>query len=324
MLISDLFRAILVFFVFYLFSIDYFSLFLIGILTFSIESFSSLFYPSRDSFIPHLVEKEKLSHANGLIQVSWQLATLLGPALAGILLKYINVINLFSIDGLTFLISFLFLFMIRKKEETFGVIGNPLNSIKEALNYSIKDPLISLLVLITLLDNLILMGPAVVGIPIYVKNILNKDISYYAFLQAALAGGAIIGAPMIIYLGKRFSFSKLLIYGIFLDGITYLPLFFIKKFEYALITIFIHSIFIPMVTVSRTTLIQSYVPSKFQGKVISLFQFAVIGGAGISTLLTGFIAKRISIDWIFLFMSLMAASTAIPGFFSSSIKNYKN
>lgn len=72
-------------------------------------------------------------------------------------------------------------------------------------------------------------------------------------LESAFAGGAILGAPLIIFLGKKFSFSKLLIVGIFFDGITYLPLFFIKKFELALILIFFHSIFIPMITVSRTT-----------------------------------------------------------------------
>lgn len=324
MLSSDLIRFFLVMMVFYLLYNDFFSLFLIGLLTFLIESFSACFYPSRDALIPQLVEKEKLSHANGLIQVSWQLASLIGPALAGVLLNYIKVIDLFSIDAITFLISFLFLFFVRREKNYKREIESPLNSFLEGLKYALKDPLIGLLLIITLLNNLILMGPAVVGIPIYVKNILEKEVFHYAFLQSAFAGGAIIGAPLIIYLGKRFSFSKLLIFGIFLDGITYLPLFFIKNFYLALFAIFFHSIFIPMITVSRTTIIQSYVPEKYWGRVMSLFQFAVIGGAGISSLLTGIIAKYLEINWIFLFMSLLASSCAIPGIFSKSIKKYKN
>jgi len=324
MLSSDFIRFLLVMLVFYLFSKDIFSLILIGIITFTIESFSSIFYPSRDSLIPQLVPKEKLSHANGLIQVSWQLASLLGPAFAGILLNYINIVKLFSIDGITFLISFLFLFTIRKEKKVQKTSENPFLSLKEGLKYSFKDPLIRIILIITFLDNLILMGPAVVGVPIYVKNILKKEVFHYAFLESAFAGGAIFGAPLIIYLGKKYSFSKLLMVGIFLDGITYLPLFFIKNFELALITIFIHSIFIPMVTVSRTTLIQSYVPEKYWGRVVGLFQFAVIGGAGFSSILTGILAKYFGMNWIFLIISILAASTAIPGFLSKAVKSYKN
>lgn len=324
MLSSDFLRFLLVFLVYYLLSKDLFSLFVIGLITFSIESFSALFYPSRDALIPHLVEREKLSHANGLIQVSWQLASLLGPALAGVLLNYLRIIDLFSIDALTFLLSFLLILLIKNEKIFKEKKESALKSFKEGIKYAFKDPLIRIILIITFLNNLILMGPAVVGMPIYVKNILQKEVFHYAFLEAAFAGGAIIGAPLIIYLGKRFSFSKLLLLGIFLDGITYLPLFFIKNFPWALLTIFFHSIFIPMVTVSRTTVIQSYVPEKYLGRVISLFQFAVIGGAGISSILTGYLAKYIPINWIFLIISIAASSCAIPGLFSKSIKNYKN
>lgn len=324
MLTSDFIRFILVMLVFYFFSKDIFSLILIGIITFTIESFSSIFYPSRDSLIPQLVPKEKLSHANGLIQVSWQLASLLGPAFAGILLNYIKVIDLFSIDAMTFLISFLFIFNIKKEKREEKNLENVFLSFKEGLKYAFKDSLIRIILVITFLDNLILMGPAVVGVPIYVKNILKKEVFHYAFLESAFAGGAIFGAPLIIYLGKKYSFSKLLMIGIFLDGITYLPLFFIKNFELALITIFLHSIFIPMVTVSRTTLIQSHVPEKYWGRVLGLFQFAVIGGAGISSIITGIIAKYFEMNWIFLFISILAASTAIPGFLSKAVRSYRN
>lgn len=324
MLLSDGARFVLVMLIFYILSKNYFSLILIGIITFSIESFSACFYPSRDALIPQLVPKEKLSHANGLIQVSWQVASLIGPAFAGILLRYLKTVNLFSIDAITFLISFLLIFFIKKEASIKENPENPYNSFKEGFKYAMKDPLIRIILIITFLNNLILMGPAVVGVPIFVKNILKKEVFHYAFLESAFAGGAIIGAPLIIYLGKKFSFSKLLVLGIFLDGITYLPFFFIKNFEMALFAIFFHSIFIPMITVSRTTLIQSYVPEKYWGRVISLFQFAVIGGAGISSLITGFIAKYFQINWIFLFMSILASSCAIPGFISKSIREYKN
>lgn len=324
MLASDLIRFLLVMLLFYFLSKNFFSLIFIGLITFSIESISAIFYPSRDALVPKLVEKEKLSHANGLIQVSWQLASLLGPAIAGILLKHIDIVNLFSIDGMTFLISFLLLFFIKNDKVGEVKNSNTLDSLKEVFLYSIKDPLIRIIFIITFLNNLILMGPAVVGIPIYVKNILHKEVYHYAFLESAFAGGAILGAPLIIFLGKKFSFSKLLMVGIFFDGITYLPLFFIKKFEFALILIFFHSIFIPMITVSRTTLIQSYVPENYCGRILGLFQFAVIGGAGISSLATGLIANYFKINWIFLFMSILAASISLPGFLSKSIRNYKN
>jgi MFS family permease len=188
------------------------------------------------------------------------------------------------------------------------------------VRYVATDPLMRIIVIVTALDNLILMGPAIVGIPIYVKEVLQLDAAHYAWVQAALAGGIFIGAPLMAVFGKKAPLGKILLIGVVLDGLTYLPLFFVRTFWATVLTIFIHSFFIPMITVSRATLIQRCAPSEFQGRVFSIVQMCVVGGTALSSILTGLLAEKVSMPWIYLGMALLAASTALPGFLSKAIR----
>jgi len=121
-----------------------------------------------------------------------------------------------------------------------------------------------------------------VGVPIYVKEVLKLDVAHYAWVQAALAGGVFVGAPLIAVFGRKLPLGRILLIGVVCDGLTYLPLFFVRTFPATVVTIFFHSFFIPMITVSRATLIQRYAPVELQGRVFSIIQLCVVGGTALS------------------------------------------
>ncbi|HPR64037.1 MAG TPA: MFS transporter [Thermoanaerobaculia bacterium] len=322
MLTADLVRFFLVLTIPILYSLGFLTIPILAVITFFVAGFASLFYPGRDAYITELASEEDLSHVNALIQTSWQLAVLLGPALAAILLPHTGVIHLFTADSLTYLLSFTAILLLKPlrpfQADRTGSSGT-MKDMTEGISYVLRDPRIRVVILITALNNLILMGPAIVGIPIFVRDVLKLDAIHYAWTEAALAGGVIIGAPLMAYFGKRLHLGRALLWGVFLDGITYLPLFFIRSFTWTMIAIFFHSIFIPLVTVTRTTLIQVYVPDRLRGRVFSIILMCVIGGSAISSALTGILSEWIPIPRVFLGMSLLAASCALPGIFSPAL-----
>ena len=322
MISSDAVRLLLVACIPVLYALDAISILVLALLTFLIESFSAVFYPARDALLPDLASSEDLPHANALIQTSWQLAVLLGPALAALLLPWVGLRHLFTFDAFTFLISMLAIAGIHLARPPPGrpPPAKPWREMLGGVRYVATDPLMRIIVIVTALDNLILMGPAIVGIPIYVKEVLKLDAAHYAWMQAALAGGIFIGAPLMAVFGKKAPLGKILLIGVVLDGLTYLPLFFARTFWATVLTIFIHSFFIPMITVSRATLIQRCAPPEFQGRVFSIVQICVVGGTALSSILTGLIAEKVSMPWIYLGMALLAASTALPGFLSKAIR----
>lgn len=298
----------------------------LGIITFAVASCAAVFNPARDALVPRLTESRALPHANALIQTSWQLAILLGPAVAAIMLSAVGIIHLFSFDAVTYLISLVAIVAIGRTLPSRRVVGgeqrhSAFTQLREGLSYVAKNPMMRMLILITGIDNLILMGPAIVGSPILVREGLGlDDPRAYAWLQAALAGGMLIGAPFMATVGRRLPLGKTVMVGIVLDGLTFAPFFFVTTLHAAIMVLFVHSFFIPLITVSRTTLVQRYVPKGLHGRMFSVIGVCVIGGTAVSSALTGLAAEYIPIQKIYLIAGLGAAATALPGFFSRALR----
>ena len=323
---ADLLRAVLVMAIPAAAGTSLFTPAYLAVVTFAVASCAAVFYPARDALLPDLVEHKDLPHANALIQTSWQLAILLGPVVAGIMLPLTGIIHLFTFDAFTFLISLVAIVAIGK-----GVVvrtapvsrlaPSPTMQLREGLSYIARNPLMRMLVFITAIDNLILMGPAIVGPPILVREVLKlDDPRAYAWVQASLAGGMLVGAPFMAVFGKRLPLGKTALWGVVLDGLTYAPLFFVNSLYGVMAVIFVHSFFIPLITVSRTTLIQHRVPAELHGRMFAVISVCVVGGTALSAALTGLAAEVVPIQTIYLVIGLAAAATATPGFLLPGLK----
>jgi len=291
MLIADGWRAVVILFIPVMYWLGWLSPLLLGINAFAIAIAATFFNPARDSFIPQIVPKEGLLRANSLIQTSWQSSLLIGPLFAGLLIHHFGNINLFSFDSIAYLLSFLAILFIRpSKLQTQKQPSHTsgLADIKEGLRYVAKHPVILPLLLITVLDNLFIMGPAIVGTPVFVKQELGLGADAYAIVMGCYAVGMLFGTALLILYGKRFRNGQILLVGMILDGFTFIPLYFVENlWQTGLVTI-IHSIAIPFLTVTRAALIQRIVPSHMTGRIFSLVNLAVVGVSAVSAGISGF------------------------------------
>jgi len=326
MIIADAVRALLVLAIPLAHRLDALSPALLVVVTFCVATCAAAFNPARDALVPRLAAPSELPHVNALIQTSWQVAILLGPAVAGLLLSFTDVIHLFSFDAVTYLVSLAAIASIsgrlRKTGEAAAEKAEPVfRQLRQGLAYVARDPLMRMLVFVTAIDNLILMGPAIVGPPILVRDVLGAtDPRAYAWVQAALAGGMLVGAPFMATIGRRLPLGKLMLFGVILDGLTYAPLFWADTLPQIIGVVFVHSLFIPLITVSRTTLIQRHVPPEMHGRMFSVIGVCVIGGTALSSALTGVAAEVMSIQTVYLVIGVGAAATALPGFLSKALR----
>lgn len=300
----------------------------LGLITFFVAAAATFFNPARDAFIPHIVEQDELFHANSLVQTSWQVAALLGPLLAGVVLKLFGLLNLFTLDALTFGVSFvavLYLLPFEPKREpapaaTKGFAAS-FSTLLEGLRYAFSQRTLLWLLIITAVDNLVLMGAAMIGTPIFVRDVLHLGPSAYAIIEAGYAGGIIIGAPLVTWLGRRYPKGKIILYGMIMDGLTFVPLLWVRTLHWAVITIVFHSIFIPMITVTRATMVQSIVPQEMTARVFSMIEVSVIGFTALSVALTGIWADYTPITAIYAAIGFLAAGVGLFGLFVGGLKD---
>ena len=316
MIYSDILRALLVAVIPLSLIYGFISPLLIGAITFSLSTFSAFFYPARDSLIPHIVTAEELPAANSAISVSGQMSHLLGPLFAGIGISIFGLRHLFTADAISFLFSILLISLIVGPARKLTIEKHPpkWQGIVEGLTYLNSHKGLRILLILTFVNNIFIMGPAIIGLPVFVREVLISDFGVLAKLEVAMAAGMIVGSFVFWKAEKNISPISILLFGIVMDGITYTLLFFAETSFIAILVLIIHGIGIPLITVSRTTIIQAVVPDEFRGRLFSMIYMAVMGTTAISVGLTGFILEFIGADSLFLLIGVGAASTVIIGF----------
>ncbi len=323
MLIADLCRAAIVLVIPILYWINRLSGLALGALTFTLASFNALFLPARDAIVGELAPPGKRVAANSMIQTAWQYSMFLGPALAGILLAVLGEIHLFTADAFTFLLSFYFIYKIKVGKPTAAAaspgwktaIRDSWGDVWRGLGFARKDRRLGAILMVTAADNLFLMGPALIGAPIFIREILGADLQSYAIINVAYAIGMIAGTILLNIIQPRVKNGLLLIAGIILDGLTFFPLLWVDSLWGMFLVIVIHAMAIPMIIVTRPTVIQNIVPPEFQGRIFSMVSIAVFGLTAISIALTGIAAEIIPINQLYAIIALLAAGTGIIGWF---------
>ncbi|MFQ6610769.1 MAG: MFS transporter [Fidelibacterota bacterium] len=325
MITSDILRAIFVFIVPISLIFGFASPLLIGIITFIVATIATPFYPARDSLIPDIVPKDQLTGANSIISTSGQMAHLLGPFLAGVLVSVVGLTHLFTFDAISFSASLLCISLIKmpNKEKTERNSLSYTDLIGSGITYIKTEKSIKSLIIITTINNFFIMGLAIIGIPVFVREVLNNRFTTLAMLETCMAAGMIIGSIIIWRFLRGVNPVHLLLTGFILDGLTYCLIYFTDSNLVAYAFLFIHGIGIPMITISRTLIVQLSVEEQFRGRIFSLINMSVMGTTAVSVVSMGFILEVISVQTIFLIFGIFAASCSLLGLFSKSFSGLK-
>ncbi len=271
--------------------------------------------------------KDRLLPVNAFMQTSTQAAIVLGSVLAGVLLgvqpsassaDIAAMLKLLVFDGLSFFVSFITIFFIRVRESlpARSTVASPLRDVQLGLSYIRQSPLLVGLLVLTTIDNFFIMGPAVVGANLFIKHTLGLEASYLAFFEGALALGWFAGTLWIGRYGRNFPKGRLLLFGVVMDGATYLPFLsflVLDSYALALILIFVHGLCIPFITVPRTSIIQEVVPATRLGRVFAMVNLTVVGFMALSSFATGILGEWLAPPWLFFLAGSGGALSGLGG-----------
>ena len=310
----------------------------VAMVAFGLTTFATVFNPARDAYIPTLA-KGSLVRVNAVFQTSVQLAMIAGALLAGALVttdlggpvkggappEAVRIVSVVSLQAFTFLVSAVTIYFIRVPKQEVPPVdpGRPsaFADFKEGLRLILGDPIVGPLLFVTAIDNLFLMGPAILGANLLVKEVFGMGPEGYAFLETALAAGWLVGSLSIARWGKGVPKGRLILAGMIMDGLTYIPVYFIRDFTWLLAAMAFHGFFIPWIVVGRTSLAQQEVPAKRLGRVFALINLTFIGFTGLSMILTGEASQAgLTPPQIFAAGGGLAAFCGVIGFFFRSLR----
>ncbi|MBD1903672.1 MFS transporter [Trichocoleus sp. DQ-A3] len=278
----------------------------------------SFFQPALQSFIPDILKKDQLIHANSLLQASYELAGVVGPIIGGFLLSATPAAVVFAIDSVTFFISAFSIFLISYKfsnnlEESsinFGI----LSEFKGTLDLLGQRRNVLFSILLSAAAILSVAGILRLAIPTYVNEVLEGDSKLLGSIMGMMAIGTMIGA-LIAGSFQNKSHEKIMFFGWLLYGLMLGFLGLIQHSWAAILIAHLIGIFGAIVDVLLVLIIQVNMPVKFMGKTFSIFSTLANVGDSISGLLIGYLLTKLQIPYVFVLSSICTILVGILGLY---------
>ncbi len=220
--------------------------------------------PAAQSLAPNLVPPEALANAITTNMSAWQIATIAGPAVGG-LLYGISPSAAFGTGALLLVLAMGCVLMIQKPQQRESHQATSLETLFGGFRYIFKNKVV--LGAISLDMFAVLMGGAVALMPIYAKDILNAGPAELGFLRAAPGVGAIVMALILTRFPIRDHAGKLLFLFVGLFG-AFTVLFGISTTIWISVPALALVGASDMVSVTiRETIMQLWTPEEVRGRV---------------------------------------------------------
>ena len=173
---------------------DVVQLWMIYVIVFAYGMALAVDNPTRQAFVAELVPAEDLPNAIGLSSAIFQLARVLGPAIAGALIVASGTGACFVVNAVSFVFIIAALLLIRPGElHREAPLGREKGQLREGLHYVWHTPELRLLLLLTLVVGTFAINSPVV-LPLLAKVTFGGNAEYYSWMTIAMGAGAMLGA----------------------------------------------------------------------------------------------------------------------------------
>ncbi len=254
--------------------------------------------PSRLVFVSELVPPRDLPNAIGLNSTSFNVARLIGPALAGVLVAVVGAGWVFLINGFSFIATIVALLLMRPAE--FFTATSPRKPrekgrIRAGLRYVRSRSDLKVIFAVTGVIACLGMNFQLTTASM-ARVVFDKQAGEYGLLGSVLAIGSLTGALLAarrrsqprVRLVVAMAFAFALAAGVNAVMPTY-P-------TYAISLIPVGLVILTLLTSANTSVQMSTEP-EMRGRVMSLYQTVMQGSAPVGSLIVGWICEVISPRW---------------------------
>jgi MFS family permease len=203
--------------------------------------------------------------------MTWLIAAVTGPALAGLLLGYTNITIAFSITCTSIFIAVILFQLIKPKPVSWQPgKTTTLEGVKEGLAFVFHKNQRALLSALSVDMFAVLFGGAVGILPVFAVDILKIGPEKLGWLYAATYLGNFIAIALLISKPLKKKQGKTLLYVVAGFGICILVFAISKNFWLSFAALFVSGLFDGVSVIIRGTIVQLFVPDEMRGRVSSV------------------------------------------------------
>lgn len=274
-------------------------------LTVFLGTVNALEMPTRQSFVVRMVDdRADLSNAIALNSMLMNGSRLVGPAVAGLIVKFGSdwmagwrIPNpgeaaCFGLNFLSYAAVIAALLALRPApHEARAVRRHPLHELHEGLVYAWRAPAIRLLLMF--MAGLSLLGiPYAVLMPVFAKKILHGDAQTLGSLMSSVGVGAVVGTALLASRRNPLGLGRLMVVAGALFGCALIAFSFSRTIWLSMLILTVTGFGLVSQVVSGNTLLQTLVDDDKRGRIMGLHAVAFLGMMPFGSLAGGWAAKH--------------------------------
>lgn len=266
----------------------------------------ALDHPTRQAFIPDLVDQKDLTNAIALNAVATEMTVIIGPALGGLLIPVFGISGAFMMIAGIYLLDLLALLRLKKVKPALTKIPDsqalkteqlntsPLRSLLDGFKYAWGNEAVLMLLLIAFMLNFFVAPYRYSFLPLLARYVLDTGPTGYGILTSMAGVGALVAGLWVVSLGNYNRRGQLVILGGLLWPISIFLLSLSSWFYLSLLIVFLAGIAQAISWTLIATLILNNTEASMRGRVMGL-RTGVVISLPFGNFLAGAIAENFGV-----------------------------
>jgi MFS family permease len=250
---------------------------------------------ARMASVPRMVDRRHLPAAAAMTQIVFQVGTVVGPALSGILLAT-GLPLVYAIDACTYVVAVATTFMLAPIPPAHaGVALSMWQSTKEGLRYLRSRQALQGVYLIDI--NAMVFGMPRALFPAMAATVFGGGTVTLGFLYAAPGAGALVGALTTGWVSNLRRQGWTVIIAVTVWGVAIAVFGLVDTLWIALVLLAVAGWADVISAVVRNTMLQTSIPERFRSRMSSIQMAVVQGGPRLGDLESGAVATATSVEF---------------------------
>jgi predicted MFS family arabinose efflux permease len=244
--------------------------------------------PAYAALIPTLVEKDDMPNAIALNSIQFNVAVMVGPALAGQALAKLGEKWCFGLNALSFLAPIISLSLITARFFPAKTTETMFASLKQGIQFARKQSSMEALILLAFCMTALGM-PMRTYIPVFVKDIFHRGPETYGNLLALMGLGSIFGSLTVASAGNFKRKGLVALLALICLGASISAFALSKSVHLSGVILVLAGASMMAVFATVNSLVQLITTNEMRGRVMSVYNVAFRGGMPLGNLLSGWL-----------------------------------
>ncbi len=249
--------------------------------------------PAYQALIPGLVRRADVPNAVALNSIQFNLARVMGPLLAGVILAAAGLAACFALNGVSFIAVIISLYLIHATFIPQPTSESVFQGMRGGFSFVRSRGALWQLSLLGFVSTFCGI-PLITLLPVFAQKVFGIGATGYAHMMATSGAGAITGALLYAGLSHRGGQGKLALKMQLTFSVLLAAFALSRHLVLSYVILFFGGVCLITLFASINSLVQLEVTEEMRGRVMSIFMLAFRGGMPLGNLTLGALAERFS------------------------------